>query len=53
VWLQRDWLEEDMKQFHAKLDADKNGMLDKEEFTKWMTTQFGLPGSPLARQLDL
>ena len=39
-----------MRQFHRKLDADKNGVLDKEEFTKWMTTQFSLPGAPLARQ---
>ena len=35
-----------MKQFKGKLDADQNGVLDKEEFTKWVTTQFALPGAP-------
>ena len=50
VWLQREWLEEDMRQFRSKLDVDQNGFLDKKEFTKWMTTQFSLPGAPLARQ---
>ena len=39
-----------MKQFKGKLDADQNGLLDKEEFTKWVQTQFALPGAPLARQ---
>lgn len=36
------WYEEDLHKFTTVLDADDNGVLDKKEFTAWVTNQFDL-----------